>query len=537
MNSSARKAATDAPFLWGSLNTVSLADIFGVLALSRQLVRVRFTDEGRAVGAIAVKAGMVIGAEDMRTRARGADALKSLLSDPGTSFAVFKLPRTATESQATEVLGKLGELLPYIGSEGRTVEKAATPESDPEGALNPSAQGDTSDAEEAQAPEAISKPAGPSTALVEEPRIDTPQESSANAPTASHDDDVMLRGNVSEASFDEILEVLQLNEQHLLISFIRGDSKVGSLALKAENVLAVTAGGLSGKAAFSRLYRDHGDTFEVRRLKSIDETQILGSVPQLLADVREGRLAPFATASGTSQSERPLFIQGRLSDFPMGPLVGSLDLCRQPLELELRHEGKMLHRVHVKSGRITSAVSTLAEGVDGALASIRLDPGTEFLVYRSKEHVDAPPVAPLEALISESDMAPRSAEQQHNPSVGPVLTGVGSAPGEFIVGGDRLSKMDALLERVAADVSALQVAMKTPAREPRRTELAPATSDSAGTQADLLPGFEQVIESAIQEIRAVGATRSRRESALLLSILVLQLGCLAAGIVLLVLAM
>ena len=64
------------------------------------------------MGAIAIKAGQVVGAEDFRARSAGADALDTLIDDPGTVFAVALLPRDAPERSAETPIGALAELVP-----------------------------------------------------------------------------------------------------------------------------------------------------------------------------------------------------------------------------------------------------------------------------------------------------------------------------------------------------------------------------------------------------------------------------------------
>ena len=57
MNRRAEQAKTANPIVWGTFDTTPLADIFAILALSRQLVGLRFSDDAGDVGTIAVKAG------------------------------------------------------------------------------------------------------------------------------------------------------------------------------------------------------------------------------------------------------------------------------------------------------------------------------------------------------------------------------------------------------------------------------------------------------------------------------------------------
>ena len=404
MNLGAQQFAATAPFLWGSFTTFSLAEIFGVLALSRQLVAMRFSDEDKDVGAIAVKAGQVIGAEDFRTQTRGADALKALIYDPGTAFAVVMLPRSAPELDTAPVIGKLAALLPEVASQREAAEETPKAAPTPEAANDLDSLEEAFDSEQGQssAPTVTSgeAPRAPGAGETDQPG---PAQPDASPPPAG---DVVLRGNVSDASFDEILEVLQLGDQSLVISFMRGDSRVGTLNLLSEQVLAATYGSLRGIEAFRELSADHGETFEVRRATAVDATESLGSVTELLTGAQPApQPAPHPVPDSppdVSQNERPVFMQGLLSDFPLDLLIGSLDLSRQPIELVLRRGETTLHRVQIKAGRITAVLSTAGQGADAALAAIRNDPGDEFVVYRCPELAGGPPVATLQALVSET---------------------------------------------------------------------------------------------------------------------------------------
>lgn len=535
MSSRARQVSTTVPFLWGNFKTFSLADIFGVLSISRQHVRVRFSDGEKEVGAIAVKSGQVIGAEDFRNRTRGADALKGLISDPGTAFSVDRLPRGVPGTRTAATIGKLAELLPEAGRGRRSVEaptmtKPATAESH-----DPLSLGDILGAPEMQVPVPTEKADGPLREFGNEgdgapPRPSPPSDQS------SPDGEVVLRGNVSDVGFDEILEVLQLDPQHLLISFIRGGSQIGTVNLMSEQVLGASAGSLRGVDAFKQLFADHGETFEVRRSAALDASEALGEVSELLAEMQQARVAPPTVHSGVSQGERSLFMQGRLANFPLELLIGSLDLCRQPIELVLRREEEILHRVLVKSGRITAVVSAFGEGVDGALAAIREDPGAGFLVYRCKGLAERPPVAMLEALVSAGDAVPDSTREQFTPSAGHVGAPVASVPKESGTDGDQPFSIEARLEQVADDLTASHVPQTLPGQDPARDDPEQAQSPSAADEAELPRGQHDALEKTMQELRSVlAALRTRRrERVLLWCILAFQLGILVVAFALLV---
>ena len=444
---------TGEPILRGTFAMFPLADVFSVLALSRQLLGVRFSDESDQVGTIVVKAGHVLGAEDFRTRTRGADALKGLVNDPGRTFTVVELSHGGLQAQS--VIGRLGELLPR-GEHG-------DPRETDVGGWAPS---------EASVSETV--PVPPYYDIDFEPpelRIAEPSDQSSRV------GEVILRGGTADSGFDELLEVLQLGAQHLRISFIRGDAEVGSVHLESEQVLAATAGPLRGTAAFKHLYADNGETFEVRRLVTPCATEALGSIDELLAEARRENL-PVPTPRRRPPAQRVLFMQGRLSDFPLEVLVSSLALCRQPIELVLGRKKEVLHRVLVKAGRITAVANRSGGGVDTGLAAIRRDPGTQFFVYRRTDLKLGPPVAPLTALVRDTDAVPGSDAERPAPPAGTVGASPVSRRRDDGEERDDLSDIKVRLEQITSDMEALRLArerMRSNADRNPRAALADAT--------------------------------------------------------------
>ncbi len=510
--------ATPAPFLRGSFETFSLAEVFGVLALSRQYFDLRFSDDEGEVGAIAIKAGQVVGAEDFRARSAGADALDTLIDDPGTVFAVALLPRDAPERSAETPIGALAELVPEATDADRDAEPAPPPEPDGEMSARAATDADPAGYAEAPAPEPVEAPIAelaepaPQTADADrDPEPAPPAEARGNgsahaamdadpagypeapvpepaeAPGAaagsepppaagapdsglSDTDEVILHGNVSDASFAEILEVLQLSDQPATVAFIAGGARLGTLTLKSGRVLDATAGSLQGLEAFERLHANHGETFEVRRAAPGIPTEGLGAVSRLLADMQPAPDKASSTTMAGREDRRSLFMRGRLSDFPLELLVGSLHLSRQWIQLEFRREDALLHRVHLKAGKIVGAESAAADGAAGALAAIRGDPGDEFFVYRCKAPLDGPAVASLADLFPPADRpgdplpeaaAPAAPAPPAPPDGEPVRVAAVSAADSSA---EILAAMEDIRERASAEILA---ALAASGRNPR----------------------------------------------------------------------
>ena len=527
----AGQAVAAKSILRGTFESFSLADVFGALALSRQLLGVHLSDQKRQVGSILVKAGQVVSAEDFRTPCRGAAAFDGLMSNPGTAFSVVRVPRAALETQ--DVIGKLGDLLASAVGGRNRAPTAATESRAPSASAEFFFTNDTF-----EPPESLSE--APNSALSGEhdsapgveSDIDSSRSSSDGVPSSRIGEVIML-GDVGDASFDEILEVLQLSDQQLLVSFSRGDSNVGSLRLMSGQVLAATAGPVRGMAAFRKLHADHGDVFEVRRLTGPGLTTGLGGVTELLADMRQAN--PPVAPGSKPPGGRALFMRGELSDFPLEVLIGSLELSRQPIELVLRRGDQLLHRVMVRAGRITSVASVRGEGTDAALAAIREDPGTRFLVYRNTDSGVGQSVASLEALVSDTDAIPGSAGESSAAPVDPVAVQSVSGRREVEAGRDDLSGIEARLDQMTADIAAVRVASRNQQRDSAQPELARAMSRIATAEGRLrlaLEAAEVARTEAVQVLRAELAATApgRRERFMLKCIPALQLVTLAVAV-------
>ena len=429
---------TAQPFLRGAFETFALDEMLGVLSLSRQPFGVRFSDADGDVGAISIKAGRVIEAEDFRARTNGVEAFRGLVGNPGTEFQVVELAREAPETRAATPIGSLADLL-------------------------------------------------------------------------------------------------------------------------ADRDLAQAA--------------DPGEKREERRPEGSGSAESRGGVVKLIADARE---APTTSSSSPPESvapviglpdERTLLMQGRFSDFSLEALIGTLEFCRQTIELQFLQGAKVLHRVVARSGRITAAVSASAEGADAALAAIREHPGSRFLVFRRREATAGQPIASMRALFSGIDADAISADPppdrvrsgepaivpgSERPATQDDLAGIEAQLERFAadvaalqtalnasrqsparsevraVRGD-LSGIGKRLERVAAEVTALRSAMKALRQETNRARLAVAVS--AVVEAKLLPPLEHALANVTEELRsALGSVEpaGRRQRTLLWCVLAAQLGTLAA---------
>ena len=572
-----------APLLSGSFAAVPLSRVFSVLALSRQLIGVHFADERGDVGVITVKAGRVIGAEDFRTPSSGTEALRDLLRDPGTTFSMSKLPNEALAAQSATVIGSFADVLAAAGSEldhqeahpeppatppERAAEvpaaggvphrdaRTAHPERSPpaDGSWWPDAPAPlaspTSHSTDDDTPYGIfdgdgTRPLGemssPEHRALTEP--DGAHTGKARAPEAAVDSatDVILHGYLGDIGFEEILEVLQLNPNPLLISFTRGGNEIGTLGLLSQQVTGASAGQLRGKEAFVELFANPGDAFEVRGAPRTEATRPLGSISQLLIEAREASTAAPGQQNRVSSARSP-FMEGRFADFSLELLLSSLNLSRQPIELEFRRDGVTLHRVLLKSGQIVSAESARTAGDVAALAAIRADPGVEFTVYRRGELADRSILAPLQALLSDARAAPDPGGAAVRPDFVPRADPIMHPRSRTDARPDGGPGIQEPPEHIAASVPRMPETLEASqlmGGEP--AEARQASSQFAATAATLIANLEESHRDALQELREALQPRERereRERMVLWSVLALQFVCLAGvGVLLAIVAL
>jgi len=562
MNKSAQPPA--APFLWGSFERFPLDSVFGVLALCRQLVGIRLSDAEREVGAITVKAGHVLGAEDFRTPASGTAALKTLICDPGTEFSVTRLPVDQAEIRDPVVLGTLSELFPKTGNgRGRgTVASAPArvhPETDfatdrqrkasgvqvPAGRSGgePAAGGDGDAAkssasgrdaqktvddstpsalasgQESRAPGAVTAPA-----LGTAPARVSAGDARKLAPPAKTTGEVILRGTSDAGRLEELLEVLQLNPDPLRILFMRDGNVVGTLDLMAQQVVKTAAGPLHGREAFAKLYADPGETFEVRSAAQMGQTDALGSLSELLAEARGARTAP-SVKQAVPTSERSLFMEGRLADFSFELLIAALHRFRHPIELELRSAGELLHRVQLSAGRIVSAESVGVGDGDRALAAIRGNPGTAFVVYRRRERQNGTAIAPLKVPLSEAGAVPAPGQRVARAVDRPAAAPAEAVRGETETEDGHFSGIEGRLDSLAGSIAELRQALEVEKQVPDETLQVPrASSEFMSAMANFVTVLEKAHKDALQQ---VCDTLEARYRGVLRAVIVLQCACLA----------
>ena len=561
MNKSAQSPA--APFLWGSFETFPLDRVFGVLALSRQLVGVRLSDAEREVGAITVKAGRVLGAEDFRTPASGTTALKTLIRDPGTAFSVTRLPVDQAEMRDAVVIGTLSELFPKADN-GNVRDAVASaparvrPEADSatnrqrkaSGAQAPAgrsggepAAGGGGDAAKSPSGRDAQKTVDDSTlaadangyesrtpGAVTAPALETASArvgavGARGVPTAAKaTDEVILRGTLEAFRLEELLEVLGLNPDPLRILFMRDGNVVGTLDLMSQQVVKASAGPLHGREAFAKLCADPGETFEVRSAEELGQADALGSLSELLVEARGARTAQSGSRP-VPKSERSLFMEGRLADFSFELLIASLHRSRQPIELELHSDRELLHRVQLMSGRIVSAESVGIGGGDRALAAIRENPGTAFVVYRRRKFQDGAAIAPLKVLLSESDPAPAAGQRVARAADRPADVPAESVRRETGTADDHLSGIEGRLDKLAASITELRQALEAEKQVPGDTPQVPqAVSEFMSATASFVTVLEKAHRDALLQVSDTLKTRHRGA---LRAVIVLQCACLA----------
>ena len=234
-----------------------------------------------------------------------------------------------------------------------------------------------------------------------------------------------------------------------------------------------------------------------------------------------------------------MFMRGRLSDFPLEMLASSLELCRQPIELVLRRNEEIVHRVLIKAGRITAVQDAFGSDVDAALTGIRRDPGTRFDVYRRSDLTVGPSVASLRALIADPAPIRDSSKESPAPANGRVDAPAASGRHEVESGGVDVAGVQAQLAQIVAELAGLRTALEDPNRESANARTERVLSRIAAVEAYIrraLPRAHADVTGAMHEVLAE-LRPNRSERLLLRCVLGMQIAFLVVSVALLVLAL
>lgn len=318
--------------LEGTFSEFSLAEVLDVVALSRQTIEIVFRGRDSTRGAIVVKAGQVLSAQVLRSGAAGQAAFDELMADPGQRFVVLR----RTNLRAGDPVGPLAQLFERAqelgpptrvdpkAPVGAPVRKVVRPPPLPTSRPKPPplrppsvAKAPARPSRPARAPKAptLRPPQVPAPPTVSEPEP-TPETTTIAAEESSTQHEIgelVLDGEFSSFSIDEVLDVMGLSRQAMALHTFRDGERLAEVVLKASEVLRLIHGEHPpGVASLTAMLEDPGQTFRVLRLPHRPPAPSLGRLPDLIAEARLSA-APLAddwpTTHRVSQAGTPT-IQG-----------------------------------------------------------------------------------------------------------------------------------------------------------------------------------------------------------------------------------
>jgi len=263
---------------------------------------------------------------------------------------------------------------------------------------------------------------------------------------------LVMEGSLAEFDLVSVLQTVSIGRQYTAIELEdeRGDV-VGTMAVKAGQVLAASAPGANGIAAVRRLVRARSHRFRVYRERGGDVSMHIGSVPDVLME---------AIAEEDAGEPEAVLMEGSLRQFDLSQLLEAVSLGRQCIGIDLYDErGRRRGAVCVKGGQIllaehgqrkgAHALGELLEGMrDGRFVVFKttspahVSPLFSVADLADPERREALGVVPTEgggerpsqtsAILPLGDKEPSSAhaeDEQHAQQASRATTGGGSREG------------------------------------------------------------------------------------------------------------
>lgn len=210
---------------------------------------------------------------------------------------------------------------------------------------------------------------------------------------------VLMAGKLSEVSLEELLQIMSMSRQHLEVELMDRDGRVGSIQLKAGQILwaSLPRQNLQGRAALRHLVHQPGDAFQIVRLSpKIPLRRPLGEIGTVIAELK----AP-------ARAVAPV-MEGILAQTPLPDLLSVFALSQQLIEFSLFDAAENLNgTLLVKSGQLLAAESRRS-GQDGEAAFYELfeAPGVTFVAHiREPRKLYTAPIASINTLLVTAEAA------------------------------------------------------------------------------------------------------------------------------------
>ena len=345
----------------GSLSEFDMPTLLQTVSLGRQFIELEVQNpSGKAVGTMSLKSGQVVSAHAGETD--GVSAVYQLLSSPPTArFSVFRLN---PPGHLGEPLGTINELL----------------------------------MEHFEATQAAPKANGHPSTL---------------RPTASPGIPIM-EGLLSDFDLASVLQTIGIGRQHTSMTVTHRGADLGTIEMKAGQVLTAVSKGSKGIQAVRMLLGAPADArFLVLRLTGgafVGEP--LGSLGSILMKAM-GAEGASQTPKGVTTFRPPAdnlrvpIMEGKVGEVDIGVLLETVGLSRQFTGIEVHAPHGVLGSIYLKAGMVISVMAGAKRGIDALTDLVAAGPNMNFKVFRMQAVPDA--VEPLGSIMSVLLRLPRPA--------------------------------------------------------------------------------------------------------------------------------
>lgn len=207
---------------------------------------------------------------------------------------------------------------------------------------------------------------------------------------------LVMEGSLEEFDLVSVLQTVSIGRQTtgIELSDERGDV-VGTMFVKAGQVLAASAEGTSGIDAVRRLVRTRrSHRFRVFRERGVEASARIGPISDVLLD---------AIAEEDAGEPEAVLMEGSLRDFTLRALIDTVSLGRQCVGIDLFDErDRRVGTVCIKGGQVLLAEHGARTGVRALAELLRAPRSDRFVMFKTTAPARAVPIVP----VSELDALP-----------------------------------------------------------------------------------------------------------------------------------
>jgi hypothetical protein len=186
-----------------------------------------------------------------------------------------------------------------------------------------------------------------------------------------------MEGSLDEYDLMSVVQTVSIGRRFTGLDFLDESGElVGTMFVKAGQIMSATAGGLSGFDAVRRLMRTpEPRRFFVYRGKHAAELELpVGPVGEVLMRVVQ--------SEEEQAREGKLLFEGPLGEFPLASVLDAVSLGRQCVGIDLFIDGTRVGALCVKGGQVLFAIAGKVTGLRAMVALLGCREG-RFLAYRT----------------------------------------------------------------------------------------------------------------------------------------------------------